>query len=162
MPNPTYERVSDNDTDEDCVDIPSQPARVQPRPDLVVRPPVYYGDGPFDPPSSEEEDEDRFLDKSERHHALNPGEFRDSEPGNGLRVGGGKVSTLPQRNTLKFIPVSHLAAGCPETSYILPGSVGVLVGLHWCVCRNQSLSWKAVPCIKRAKDIARPHIQWNL
>lgn len=93
MPNPTYERVSDNDADEDCVDIPSQLARVYPHLDLVVRPPVYYGDGPFDPPSSEEEDEDHFLDKSRHHGVLSPGEFGDSEPGNGLRVGGGKVST---------------------------------------------------------------------
>ena len=91
MPNPTYERVSDNDTDEDFIDIPSQPPRVRPSLELVVRPPVYYGDGPFDPPSSEE-DEDRFLDKSGPHGAFDPDGFGDSEPGNGLRVGGGKVS----------------------------------------------------------------------
>lgn len=91
MPNPAYERVSDNDTDEDVVGNSTQPARVYPRPDLVVRPPVYYGDGPFDPPSSEE-DEDRFLDKSGPHGVLSLDDFGDSEPGNGLRVGSDKVS----------------------------------------------------------------------
>ncbi|KAF8141399.1 dipeptidyl aminopeptidase [Boletus edulis] len=92
MPKPTYERVSDNDTHEDVEEAPSQPPRVRPHPALAVRPPVYYGDGPFDPPSSEEEDEDRFQDKYERG-VLDPDGFSDSEPGNGLRVGGSKRPT---------------------------------------------------------------------
>ncbi|KAF8555864.1 dipeptidyl aminopeptidase [Imleria badia] len=90
MPNPAYERISDNDGDEYFVDIPAQPSRVRSDPELVVRPHIYYGDGPFDPPSSEDEDEGHFLDKSERRGVLDPDGFRDSEPGNGLRVGGGK------------------------------------------------------------------------
>jgi dipeptidyl aminopeptidase len=94
MPNPTYERVSDNDADEEFVDISSQISRVLPGSELVGRPPVYYEDGPFDPPSSEDDDEDRFLDKSGLHGVLDPDGFGDSEPGNGLRIGGGKVSTI--------------------------------------------------------------------
>lgn len=104
MPNPTYELVSDNDADEDFVDIPSLTSRVLPGPELVVRPPVYYGDGPFDPPSSEEEDEGGLLDKSGRHGVLDPDGFGDSEPGTRLRVGGAKVST-----TCSVIPWSSYA-----------------------------------------------------
>lgn len=129
MPNPTYERVSDNDADEDFVDIPSQTSRVRPGPEPVVRPPVYYGDGPFDPPSSEE-DEDRFLDKSERRGVLDPDEFGDSEPGNGLRVGGGKVST-----TRSVIPWSSYAlhAQRPAALRYLIYSLASLVFLSACI-----------------------------
>lgn len=151
MANPAYERISENDADEDLADISSQLPRVQPRPNLVVRPPVYYGDGPFDPPSSEEDsDEDRFLHKSEHHRALNPGEFGDSEPGNGLRVGGGKVSTLRSIILWSSSTTLRLASDCPEVSHILSGIIGAFVGLHWRVCRHQSLSWEALPCIKWA------------
>lgn len=96
MPNPAYQRISDN-ADEDLVDTPSQQSRVRPDPKLVVRPPIYYGDGPFDPPSSEEEDEDRFLDK--RREVFDSEGFEDSEPGSGLRVGDGKVS--PRRSIIR-------------------------------------------------------------
>ncbi|KAG6381795.1 dipeptidyl aminopeptidase [Boletus reticuloceps] len=104
MPNPTYERVSDNDTHEDVVET-SQPPRARPHPALAVRPPVYYGDGSFDPPSSEEGDEDRFQDKYERG-VLDPDGFSDSEPGNGLRVGG--------------------TTDCSEVSCILSGIISIL------------------------------------
>lgn len=132
MPIPTYERIPNNDADEDFVDVSAQPSmnRVRPDPELIVRPPVYYGEGPFDPPSSEDEDEDHFLHKSERRGVLDPDGFEDSEPGNGLRVGGGKVSTL-----CSVIPrltsTSRLAPGCSEVSHILSGVLSIPVSLHW-------------------------------
>ena len=148
MPNPTYERIADSDADEDCADIPSQLPRVQPPLELAVRPPIYYGDGPFDPPSSQEDsDEERFLHKSE--HAISD-EFGDTEPGNGLRVGSGKVSVLCAQHFGTHQPPFHLASDCPEISHILSGVIGALVGLHWCVCCDESLSRQAVPSIKSA------------
>jgi dipeptidyl aminopeptidase B len=38
-----------------------------------VRPPIYYGDGPFDPPSSDDEDEEQDL-FIEKDPALTPGQ----------------------------------------------------------------------------------------
>lgn len=151
-----YERVSDSDTDEDLAENSSQHSRVQPHRDLVVQPPVYYGDGPFDPPSSEEDsDEERFLRKSEHHEALNPREFADSEPGNVLRVGGAKVSTLCNAMLVNSLFTSRLASDGPEVSHILSGFIGALVCLHWRVRRHQSLQWKAIPPpIERAQGIA--------
>ena len=35
-----------------------------------VRPPTYYGEGPFDPPSSEDEDEDESLLQKETPRSL--------------------------------------------------------------------------------------------
>ncbi|KAF9233855.1 dipeptidyl aminopeptidase [Melanogaster broomeanus] len=60
------------------------------RPESVVRPHLYYGEGPFDPPSSEDGEDDHYTEK------LGPrgvGDLEDSEPGSGLRVGGGKRPT---------------------------------------------------------------------
>jgi dipeptidyl aminopeptidase B len=101
MSSPVYERVSVNDEDQECVEIAPHPSHAQTRPDLVVRPPVYYGEGPFDPPSSDD-DEDQFLGKQEH-----PGNFGDSEPGNGLRVGARKVSStsLPRQSSLSSCPL---------------------------------------------------------
>lgn len=148
MPNTAYERISNNDVDEDLVDIPYQLPRAGPHPELVVRPPVYYGDGAFDPPSSEEdEDEERFLHKSGLNGTLNQG---DSEPETGLRVGGGKVSSLRSTSHWKSLSISPLASDSPEVPRVLSGIPGALVSLHWRVRRNQSLSWTAVPCTKGA------------
>lgn len=33
---------------------------------VLLRPDVYYNDGPFDPPSSDEEDQETLLDRDER------------------------------------------------------------------------------------------------
>ena len=50
-----------------------------------LRPPTYYGDGPFDPPSSEEEDEELLLKRTPRTpgYAERGGSnhFADSEVG---------------------------------------------------------------------------------
>ncbi|KAG9313219.1 dipeptidyl aminopeptidase [Chiua virens] len=127
MPNPTYERIAENDADNDFVDTPSQQRRLPPRPDLVVRPPVYYGDGAFDPPSSEEDDGDRFLDKAEHQGVLNPDEYGDSEPGNGLRR--------------------------PTALRYLIYSLAFLVFLSACIgvfACHQSLPREDIPCFRRA------------
>lgn len=64
-------------------------------PDHPIRPPTYYGEGPFDPPSSEDEDEDKdYLVKDVCEQGLD-----HSEAGShGLRVG--KVSSLLCRQYL--------------------------------------------------------------
>lgn len=149
MPNIAYERVSDNDAEEELVDIPSQ--RVRSNPELALRPPIYYGDGPFDPPSSEE-DEDHYQDKPGHHGVLGSDGFGDSEPGNGLRVGGGKVSTSAASSS-KLTFILPTAPGCSEVSHILFGVIGVFVRLYWRIRRNQSLLWEAIPCVKGAQGI---------
>ena len=54
----------------------------------LVRPPTYYEEGPFDPPSSDDE-EDAFLEKDGRVNS-------DMEGEGGLVVGGvKKVSSCP-------------------------------------------------------------------
>ncbi|KAI6130211.1 dipeptidyl aminopeptidase [Pisolithus thermaeus] len=52
--------------------------------DHTTRPFTYYGEGPFDAPSSDDEDEEYLVKE-----ACDQGEVGDSEPGSGLRVGGG-------------------------------------------------------------------------
>jgi len=55
----------------------------------VIRPAVYYEEGPFDPPSSDDEGED-LIEK--RYKASGSNELDDTEPGNRLQLGGSKVS----------------------------------------------------------------------
>jgi dipeptidyl aminopeptidase len=38
-------------------DLPQMPLKNRPLSPIDIRPPTYYGDGPFDAPSSDEEDE---------------------------------------------------------------------------------------------------------
>jgi dipeptidyl aminopeptidase len=61
----------------------------------VIRPSVYYDEGPFDPPSSDDEDEG-LIEKQD--HVLVSEEldtFNDTEPGKRARLGGNKVSGSP-------------------------------------------------------------------
>jgi dipeptidyl aminopeptidase len=58
-------------------------------PDLAFRPSVYYEEGPFDAPSSDEGE--GLIEKQDRDVLSDdPNIFSDTEPGNGL-VGGNKV-----------------------------------------------------------------------
>ncbi|KAF8840395.1 hypothetical protein BDN67DRAFT_951704 [Paxillus ammoniavirescens] len=107
MPNPTYERLSDNGDEEAVSDTLTQSSATRAlRPDLPVRPPVYYGEGPFDPPSSEDEEE-HYLEKSGPHGL---GDLEDSEPGNGLRVGGDKRPTALRCLVLSLASLVLLSA----------------------------------------------------
>ncbi|KAH7910473.1 dipeptidyl aminopeptidase [Hygrophoropsis aurantiaca] len=65
------------------------------RPDLQIRPPTYYGDGPFDPPSSDDEAE-VLLEKNRGRASFMADQdtFGDSEPGNGLVVGQKRPAPL--------------------------------------------------------------------
>lgn len=77
---PTYERLA-LDGDDDT------PPTYPPTEDLTrQRPQVYYGDGPFDPPSSDDED-GALLEKNV------PGSPRLAERGEGLVIGGGRKVT---------------------------------------------------------------------
>ncbi|KIJ65436.1 hypothetical protein HYDPIDRAFT_88548 [Hydnomerulius pinastri MD-312] len=96
MPTPTYERLSDHGDEDVGGNLIPQSSRTRTRAlgsDHVVRPEIYYGDGPFDAPSSEDDDEEGYLEKQSRSTGLEQGGFGDSEPGNGLRVGGSKRPT---------------------------------------------------------------------
>jgi dipeptidyl aminopeptidase len=73
---PTYEQLTQEAEEPD-----------ESLPVSAVRPPVYYGDGPFDPPSSDEEDAG-LLDKTE---PASPGSAERG--GNGLILGH-KVRSL--------------------------------------------------------------------
>lgn len=59
-------------------------------PDLAIRPSVYYEEGPFDAPSSDESV--GLIEKRVNVLSDDPNVFGDTEPGNGLLVGGNKVS----------------------------------------------------------------------
>ena len=61
---------------------------------LLPRPAVYYGDGPFNAPSSDEEDEVEVAEKDGAAplHRAEHGRLLDSQlANNGLYVGGRKV-----------------------------------------------------------------------
>jgi len=82
---PTYQHLSGEDED-----VEHELASSQPRVPLlshgVIRPQTYYGEGPFDAPSSDDDDDDVYLVKEAREQ----GGLHDSDPDNGLRVGGGR------------------------------------------------------------------------
>lgn len=62
----SYERLSQGET-------PNQAGGSRSHSPLsFVRPPIYYGDGPFDPPSSDEED-DEEISFIEKNGVLTPG-----------------------------------------------------------------------------------------
>jgi hypothetical protein len=81
----TYEQVSQEP------DEANQPSSST----LPVRPPTYYGEGPFDPPSSDDEDE-RLLEKSSEGSQLEGG-------GTGLKIGGHTVRTFLSDFMLQLI-----------------------------------------------------------
>jgi hypothetical protein len=65
-----------------------------PRAGIIPRPAVYYGEGPFDPPSSEDEDEDEVTEKdasASLNRAEGGGQFRSHFSDDGLYVGRQKV-----------------------------------------------------------------------
>lgn len=72
---------------------------------LLPRPAVYYGEGPFNAPSSDEEDESEVAEKD------GPGSLNRAEHGNflgsgladdSLHVGGQKVLYLPSKLLLAW------------------------------------------------------------
>ncbi|KAI5995630.1 dipeptidyl aminopeptidase [Pisolithus albus] len=79
-----YQHLSD--AEEGCLDRESDYPRDRSLSfsDHSARPLTYYGEGPFDAPSSDDEDEEYLVKE-----ARDQGEVGDSEPGGGLRVGGG-------------------------------------------------------------------------
>jgi dipeptidyl aminopeptidase len=74
------------DADQDDVDSP--------RAGLLPRPAIYYGEGPFNAPSSDEEDEVEEVEKvGGGMGPLNRAEHGSRLVDSGLYVGGRKVST---------------------------------------------------------------------
>ena len=67
-PGTSYERLPQGETQNEVEGSRSQ------SPLSFVRPPIYYGDGPFDPPSSDSDDEgDEALSFIEKHRPSSPG-----------------------------------------------------------------------------------------
>jgi dipeptidyl aminopeptidase len=118
MPPPTYNRLVEHfdDDDDDIVDqLPSTslrttvPSHASPTP---VRPEVYYGDGPFDPPSSDEEDE-TLLDKDEPSSPgfAEEGSFGDS---------GSRIKSRQRPASLRALIISLVAL------VTLAGIIGII------------------------------------
>lgn len=96
----SYQHVND---EEDFEDNDSRPLASRSRiaailhPDLAItRPSVYYDDGPFDAPSSDEGE--GLIEKQDLVLSDDPNVFSDTEPGNGLLVGGTKVGRNLRRS----------------------------------------------------------------
>ena len=81
MNSTSYERLPATEEQDHTEEIEfANPSRYSDDPDVLdIRPPIYYGEGPFDPPSSSEES---LLDDKEEE-PLSPGraEYGDTEPG---------------------------------------------------------------------------------
>lgn len=91
-----YERVNggaeEEFGDDDDTYVPASRSRIGHSVQPVIRPPVYYEEGPFDPPSSDDEGES-FIEKQDHVPASNERNvFDDTEPGSRLVLGGHKVS----------------------------------------------------------------------
>ncbi|KAG2359215.1 dipeptidyl peptidase IV N-terminal region-domain-containing protein [Suillus spraguei] len=67
--------------------------------DLAFRPSIYYEEGPFDAPSSDEGE--GLIEKQDHVLSDDPNVFGDTEPGNGLLVGGNKRPA-----SLKYLIIS--------------------------------------------------------
>lgn len=89
-----YERVNGGaeeefGDDDDDTYVPASRSRIR---HSVIRPPVYYEEGPFDPPSSDDEG-GSLIDKQDHVSTSNERNvFDDTEPGSRLVLGGNKVS----------------------------------------------------------------------
>ncbi|KAF8240208.1 hypothetical protein L208DRAFT_1420424 [Tricholoma matsutake] len=88
----SYERLSQGET-------PNQAGGSRSHSPLsFVRPPIYYGDGPFDPPSSDEED-DEEISFIEKNGVLTPGR---AEAG----AGSGSTDSVDKRpSSLRFLVI---------------------------------------------------------
>jgi dipeptidyl aminopeptidase len=90
---PAYERVNDGaeeDFRDDDTHVLAPRSRIGHSVLPVIRPPVYYEEGPFDVPSSDDEGEG--LIEKQDHVLTDEGNvFNDTEPGNRLTLGGIKV-----------------------------------------------------------------------
>lgn len=135
MPKPNYERIALDA--EDRAQAPLYPPSHHEHDDTsilkgsIVRPPVYYGEGPFDPPSSEEEDE-TLLDKDEplTLDSEELGPFADPD---GLVVGGQKrVSAYSPRSEVGVLTPCQRPSSLRclvialVTLVILSGIIGIL------------------------------------
>jgi dipeptidyl aminopeptidase len=87
----SYQHVNDEeDLEDNGSHLPASRSRIAAiHPDLAIRPSVYYDDGPFDAPSSDEGE--GLIEKQDHVLSDDPNVFGDTEPGNGLLVGGNKV-----------------------------------------------------------------------
>ncbi|KII86043.1 hypothetical protein PLICRDRAFT_44497 [Plicaturopsis crispa FD-325 SS-3] len=151
MRQPTYDRVSQDGEDllEDAVSTSAR-GRSPPR---SIRPPVYYGEGPFDAPSS---DEDEAL--LEKEGSITPG--LAERGGNSLDEGGLTVGGHKRRpSLLRYLVVTLISlvilAGCigvfaaksyTGTSYRVPGAQRITMDHVFngtFAAHRQSLNWVA-------------------
>jgi hypothetical protein len=143
---PSYEQVSQE------LDEVNQPSSST----LPVRPPTYYGEGPFDPPSSDDEDE-RLLEKS---RPLSPGGDQIEGGGAGLRIGGHKVCYFLSDFTLQLMFSSAastiiLAMSCHLTHFLSRS-----IRMYWHI-RSRHLQRSCIPYTRRKAYNHGSYIQWN-
>ena len=81
----------------------------------VVKPETYYGDGPFDPPSSDDEDEELLEKNARSMHPDDP----ELEDGTGLIIGGHQVR----------IPKLHRPACANNAMFI--ETMAIALSRHW-------------------------------
>ncbi|OAX34903.1 hypothetical protein K503DRAFT_774059 [Rhizopogon vinicolor AM-OR11-026] len=98
-----YERVhgAEDDFGEDDAHIPASRSRIEHSALPIIRPPVYYEEGPFDPPSSDDEGEGLIEKQDDVPVSNERNVFMDTEPGNHLTLGGNKRPA-----SLKYLIIS--------------------------------------------------------
>lgn len=145
---------------------------------LVTRPPIYYGDGPFDPPSSDSDDDEEehervpdaqheFEDDVETVSLLtntprSPGHAESGGfSGSQMRSGTDKVGFLSVRQLeahalnifsgILFYTISRIYPRCARRT----------CWRHWCRCRLYVFRDVEFVCGPE-KAYYGPHIQWDL
>ena len=161
----SYERVNGGDEEDfkdDNTGVPASRSRIGAtvHPDLVIRPPMYYGDGPFDAPSSDDEGEG--LIEKQDHVALSNDQniFDDTESGNSLVVGGNKVSHL----VVALVSSAHVGIEevCqPEVLGYFPSISCFPFRFHWTVCCD-SVQWGDLSTARCQENIHGSCIQSNI
>ncbi|OJA09345.1 hypothetical protein AZE42_08476 [Rhizopogon vesiculosus] len=111
-----YERVHgvEDDLGDDDTHIPASRSRIEHSVLPVIRPPVYYEDGPFDAPSSDDEGEGLIEKQDDVPVSNERNVFMDTEPGNHLTLGGNKRPA-----SLKYLIISL------ATLVLLSASIGL-------------------------------------
>ncbi|KAG6334896.1 hypothetical protein ID866_4190 [Astraeus odoratus] len=103
MPAPAYEHLPSNE-EEDIVRESFSRPRSASLTDHFIRPSTYYGEGPFDAPSSDEDDEEYLVKEGREDGDI------DCEQEKGLRVGGGKRPAALRALILSLASLVFLSA----------------------------------------------------
>lgn len=119
----------------------------------LVRPVTYYGEGPFDPPSSDDE-EDAFLEKDA---SVNP----DMEGEGGLVIGGTKKVPLSVHIHYKTLCSQDAATFFSKMSRYIPRISRRNSCHHWHVCCI-FLYWYLVQSPRNKTYYHGSCLQWHI